>query len=127
MNKLTKALLPQVISLINEYGVEVDIFRDVYQNNEIGIKELTSPSELVATIKVVIDNSKSNNINNNKNINGITRVQQYAIVYYAYDANVSLNKDDYFIIDGLRYILDVPQNVLHYDLLYQADAEVTIE
>ena len=127
MNKLTKALLPQVISLINEYGVEVDIFRDVYQNNEIGINELTSPSQLVATIKVVIDNSKSNNTNNNKNINGITRVQQYAIVYYAYDANVSLNKDDYFIIDGLRYILDVPQNVLHYDLLYQADAEVTIE
>jgi hypothetical protein len=126
MNKLTKALLPQVISLINEYGVEVDIFRDVYQNNEIGIKELTSPSQLVATIKVVIDNSKSNSINN-KNINSITRVQQHAIVYYAYDGDVSLNKDDYFIIDGLRYILDVPQNVLHYDLLYQVNAEVTIE
>lgn len=127
MNKLTKALLPQVISLINEYGVEVDIFRDVYQNNEIGIKELTSPSQLVATIKVVIDNSKSNSVNNNKTINSITRVQQHAIVYYAYDGDVNLNKDDYFIIDGLRYILDIPQNVLHYDLLYQVNAEVTIE
>ena len=55
------------------------------------------------------------------------RPQNVATIYYAFDENVNLKREDYFIIDGIKYIIDVPQNLLHYNILYQVNAEVTIE
>lgn len=127
MSNLSASLLPQVVKIINEYGVVVDIYRNSYDNNSYGINEMVSEAELITSIKIVIDNSKSSNDSSKFKTEGIIRPQQYATVYYAFDENLDLKRDDYFIIDGLKYILDVPQNLLHYNILYQVNAEVTVE
>lgn len=126
MNNLTAQLLPQVVKIINEYGVTVDVFRNIYENDMFGVNNLHS-TEMITSVKVVIDNSKASNTNNKFKTEGIIRPQNTATVYYAFDENINLKREDYFIIDGIKYILDVPQNILHYNILYQVNAEVTVE
>ena len=127
MNNLTAQLLPQVVKIINEYGVTVDIFRNTYTNDMFGVSRLET-TEMITSIKVVIDNSQNSRTANNRfKVEGMIRPQNVATIYYAFDENVNLKREDYFIIDGIKYILDVPQNILHYNILYQVNAEVTIE
>ena len=127
MNNLTAQLLPQVVKIINEYGVTVDIFRNTYTNDMFGVSRLET-TEMITSIKVVIDNSQDSRTANNRfKVEGMIRPQNVATIYYAFDENVNLKREDYFIIDGIKYIIDVPQNILHYNILYQVNAEVTIE
>lgn len=127
MNNLTAQLLPQVVKIINEYGITVDIFRNVYENDMFGVSRLET-TEMITSIKVVIDNAQDSRTANNRfKVEGMIRPQNVATIYYAFDENVNLKREDYFIIDGIKYILDVPQNILHYNILYQVNAEVTIE
>ena len=127
MNNLTAQLLPQVVKIINEYGVTVDIFRNTYTNDMFGVNRLKT-TEMITSIKVVIDNAQDSRTANNRfKVEGMIRPQNVATIYYAFDENVNLKREDYFIIDGIKYILDVPQNILHYNILYQVNAEVTIE
>ena len=127
MNNLTAQLLPQVVKIINEYGVTVDIFRNTYTNDMFGVNRLET-TEMITSIKVVIDNAQDSRTANNRfKVEGMIRPQNVATIYYAFDENVNLKREDYFIIDGIKYILDVPQNMLHYNILYQVNAEVTIE
>lgn len=125
-SSLSATLLPQVINAINTYGIEVTVLRNVY-SNELGVKTLQQAGLEVARIKVVIDNSKGNSTSSNKfRVEGIIHPQQTATIYYAYDSKVNLQREDYIIVDDVKYILDVPQNILHYNVLYQVLAEVTI-
>ena len=127
MNNLTAQLLPQVVKIINEYGVTVDIFRNIYTNDMFGVNRLET-TEMITSIKVVIDNAQDSRTANNRfKVEGMIRPQNVATIYYAFDENVNLKREDYFIIDGIKYIIDVPQNILHYNILYQVNAEVTIE
>lgn len=127
MNNLTAQLLPQVVKIINEYGVTVDIFRNTYTNDMFGVSRLET-TEMITSIKVVIDNAQDSRTANNRfKVEGMIRPQNVATIYYAFDENVNLKREDYFIIDGIKYILDVPQNILHYNILYQVNAETTIE
>ena len=127
MNNLTAQLLPQVVKIINEYGVTVDVFRNTYTNDMFGVNRLET-TEMITSIKVVIDNAQDSRTANNRfKVEGMIRPQNVATIYYAFDENVNLKREDYFIIDGIKYIIDVPQNILHYNILYQVNAEVTIE
>lgn len=121
-----KTLLPTIVNVLNEYGIDITVYRDVYEN-EVGVKTLKAKGVLVCKVKAVIDNSKSSsNVNNAYKVNGVVKPQGTATVYVAYDKSIDIQNGDYFIIDGLRYTLSLPQDLLHYHLLYQYDAEVNI-
>lgn len=121
-----KTLLPTIVNVLNEYGIDIIVYRDVYEN-EVGVKTLKHKGVLVCKVKAVIDNSKSSsNVNNAYKVNGVVKPQGTATVYIAYDKSIDIQNGDYFIIDGLRYTLSLPQDLLHYHLLYQYDAEVNI-
>lgn len=125
MSNLSAVVLPQVVKAINEYGVEVTVYRDIYEN-VIGVRTLVEEKREVAKIKIVIDNSNTSSTNNARYTkDGIISPQGSATLYYAFDSEVNLIKDDYIIIDNLVYILGVPSNLLHYNILYQVTAEVT--
>lgn len=126
MNSNIQNLLPKIVSILNEYGVDITILRDVYEN-ECGVKTLKQQAQPMYKVKAVIDNSKaSGKPNNNYKVNGIVKPQLTATVYIAYDSKLTIQDGDYFIIDGIRYTLSIPQDLLHYHLLYQFDAEVNI-
>ena len=128
MSNLTAQLLPQVVNAINTYGVTVTVYRDVYEN-KLGVKTLTQKKVFVCNMKAVIDNSAAASQYNQiyQGTSTIHKPVKTATLYYAYNSTINLERDDYIIIDGIRYILGVPQDILHYHVLYQVDLEATIE
>ena len=126
MNNKITSLLPKIQNVINNYGIDVTIKRDIY-GIEVGVNTLIQAGKTIATIKAVIDNSSSNSSGNNYHTEGITKIIQTANIYYAYDSKLpEIKEGDYFIIDNRIYRLGQPQNLLHYNLVYQSTAEVTI-
>lgn len=113
-----KKLLPKIQATIEKYGVELDVYRDTYES-EVGVQTYKDTS-LVATIKGVLDNSKSSN----SNVQQEQQFHQYSIngtLYYAYfqDPRYTIEPGDYVIINNIKYILDMPVDILEVGLLYQ--------
>jgi hypothetical protein len=68
----------------------------------------------------VLDNSKSSNSNAQQE----QQFHQYSIngtLYYAYfqDSRYSIEPGDYVVINNIKYILDMPVDILEVGLLYQ--------
>lgn len=113
-----KKLLPKIQATIEKYGVELDVYRDTYES-EVGVQTYKDTS-LVATIKGVLDNSKSSN----SSVQQEQQFHQYAIngtLYYTYfqDSTYTIEPGDYVIINNIKYILDMPVDILEVGLLYQ--------
>lgn len=113
-----KKLLPKIQATIEKYGVELDVYRDTYES-EVGVQTYKSTS-LIAKIKGVLDNSKSSN----SNVQQEQQFHQYSIngtLYYAYfqDPRYSIEPGDYVVINNIKYILDMPVDILEVGLLYQ--------
>ena len=89
MNSNIQNLLPKIVSILNEYGVDITILRDVYEN-ECGVKTLKQQAQPMYKVKAVIDNSKaSGKPNNNYKVNGVVKPQLTATVYIAYDSKLT--------------------------------------
>lgn len=113
-----KKLLPKIQATIEKYGVELDVYRDTYES-EVGVQTYKDTS-LVTKIKGVLDNSKSSN----SSVQQEQQFHQYAIngtLYYAYfqDSTYTIEPGDYVIINNIKYILDMPVDILEVGLLYQ--------
>lgn len=113
-----KRLLPKIQATIEKYGVELDVYRDTYEN-EVGVQTYKSTS-LVTKIMGVLDNSKSSSSNAQQE----QQFHQYSIngtLYYAYfhDPRYSIQPGDYVVINNIKYILDMPVDILEVGLLYQ--------
>lgn len=121
-----QSLYRTVVQTMNEYGIDITIYRDVYEN-EVGVKTLKEQGKVVGVFKAVIDNSKASNQLNRYQISGMVTPQISATVYIPYDElAATIQYGDYFIINNLRYSLDLPQDLVHYNLLFQFNAVVNI-
>lgn len=119
-----KAIHAQVKSAINTYGIDIVIKRDVYRN-EVGVQTLVEKGKHIAFVKAIIDNSNKNDaLKNYYKTHGVLKNSNTCTIYFTYDSTLKLQKGDYFILDGIRYTLGIPQDVLHYHLLIQVDCEV---
>lgn len=113
-----KRLLSRIKNIINNYGVELDVYRDIYKT-EVGVKTYKE-TQLLAKIKGVLDNSKTSN----SNVTTENQFHQYTIdgtLYYAYfqDPDYSIQPGDYVVINNIKYILDIPVDILEVGLLFQ--------
>lgn len=113
-----KKLLLKIQATIEKYGVELDVYRDTYES-EVGVQTYKSTS-LVTKIMGVLDNSKSSN----SNVQQEQQFHQYSItgtLYYAYfqDPRFTIEPGDYVVINNIKYILDMPVDILEVGLLYQ--------
>lgn len=113
-----KSLLPKIKNIINNYGVELDVYRDVY-TTEVGVKTYKE-TQLLTKIKGVLDNSKTSR----SQAETETQFHQYNIngtLYYAYfqDPDYSIQPGDYVVINNIKYILDIPVDILEVGLLFQ--------
>ena len=113
-----KRLLPRIQNIINKYGVDLDVYRDIY-TTEIGVQTYKE-TQLLTKIKGVLDNSKSSS----SKAETENQFHQYAIngtLYFAYfeNPNYSIQPGDYVVINDKKYILDMPVDILEVGLLYQ--------
>lgn len=113
-----KRLLPKIRNIINNYGVELEVYRDIYKT-EVGVKTYKE-TQLLTKIKGVLDNSKTSNTR----VETENQFHQYTIdgtLYYAYfqNSNYSIQPGDYVVINNIKYILDIPVDILEVGLLFQ--------
>lgn len=121
-----QSLYKTVLQTMNEYGIDITIYRDVYEN-KVGVKTLKEQGQVVGRFKAVIDNSKSSSQSNKYQVSGMVTPQLAATVYIPYDERAAtIQYGDYFVMDGLRYTLELPQDLVHYNLLFQFNAVVNI-
>ena len=121
-----QSLYKTVVQTMNEYGIDITIYRDMYEN-ELGVKTLKEQGQVVGTFKAVIDNSKSSASSSRYQMSGMVTPHISATVYISYDeVSATIQYGDYFVINGLRYTLDLPQDLVHYNLLFQFNAIVNV-
>ena len=119
----TSAIKSKVEAVINEYGKDINIYRDIYEIDECGCKNKVESMVYVNTIKGVIDNS--NNVANDKNNDrqGVIKLNTKASLYIPYEEQPELQQDDYLEIDGFYYRVGIFLDLVHYNLLYQIPVE----
>ena len=110
-----KALLPTVINAINNYGIDISIYRDIFES-EVGVQTYKETKK-IAQIKGIIDNSSisktSATTENEFKQNPIS-----GTLYYSYDKDLDIQQGDFLIVNNIKYILDIPVDVLEVGLLY---------
>ena len=111
-----KTLLPTVINAINNYGIDISIYRDFFES-EVGVQTYKETKK-IAQIKGIIDNSSisktSATTENEFKQNPIS-----GTLYYSYDKELDIQQGDFLIVNNIKYILDIPVDVLEVGLLYQ--------
>lgn len=111
-----KALLPTVINAINNYGIDISIYRDIFES-EVGVQTYKEIKK-IAQIKGIIDNSSisktSATTENEFKQNPIS-----GTLYYSYNKELDIQQGDFLIVNNIKYILDIPVDVLEVGLLYQ--------
>ena len=111
-----KALLPTVINAINNYGIDISIYRDIFES-EVGVQTYKETKK-IAQIKGIIDNSSISKTSATAE-NECKQKPISGTLYDSYDKELDIQQGDFLIVNNIKYILDIPVDVLEVGLLYQ--------
>ena len=114
----------KVVNAINSYGYLVPIYRDIYEEDELGCKILVEQKSHIDNIQCIIDNSSSSR---GKNIadtgRGVVKGTSYATLYTPYIAELPLQEDDFILYENCFYKIIEITDIVHYNILYQVSLE----
>ena len=110
-----KRLLPKIQNAIAEYGVNLTIYRDIFES-EVGVQTYKS-TQKIATIKGVLDNSKGSTIKTGQESEFMQK-EISGTLYYPYMSTPKILPGDYVIINDIKYILDTPVDLMEVGILY---------
>ena len=114
----------KVVNAINSYGYLVPIYRDIYEEDELGCKVLVEQKSYVNDIQCIIDNSSSSK---SKNIadtgRGVVKGTSYATLYTPYNQELPLQEDDLILYENCFYKVIEITDIVHYNILYQVSLE----
>ena len=114
----------KVVNAINSYGYLVPIYRDIYEEDELGCKILVEQKSHIDNIQCIIDNSSSSR---SKSIvdtgRGVVKGTSYATLYTPYVTELSLQEDDLILHENCFYKVVEITDVVHYNILYQISLE----
>ena len=114
----------KVVNAINSYGYSVPIYRDIYEEDELGCKILVEQKSHIDNIQCIIDNSSSSR---SKSIvdtgRGVVKGTSYATLYTPYIAELPLQENDFILYENCFYKVIEITDVVHYNILYQVSLE----
>lgn len=114
----------KVVNAINSYGYLVPIYRDIYEEDELGCKILVEQKSYISDIQCIIDNSSSSK---SKNIadtgRGVVKGTSYATLYTPYNQELPLQENDFILYENCFYKVIEITDVVHYNILYQVSLE----
>lgn len=114
----------KVVNAINSYGYLVPIYRDIYEEDELGCKVLAQQKSYVNDIQCIIDNSSSSR---GKNIadtgRGVVKGTSYATLYTPYITELPLQENDFILYENCFYKVIEITDIVHYNILYQVSLE----
>ena len=118
------AIKSKVDAVINQYGTEIKVHRDIYSEDEYGCKNLNENMAYIGTIKGIIDNASSSRLPTKTNERqGIIELDASATLYIPYEKDILIQEDDYLEIDGVYYRVGIFLDIVHYNLLYEIPIE----
>lgn len=118
------AIKSKVDVVINQYGTEIKVYRDIYSEDEYGCKNLNENMAYIGTIKGIIDNASSSRLPTKTNERqGIVELDASATLYMPYEKDILIQEDDYLEIDGIYYRVGIFLDIVHYNLLYEIPIE----
>lgn len=118
------AIKSKVDAVINQYGTEIKVYRDIYSEDEYGCKNLDENMTYIGTIKGIIDNASSSRLPTKTNERqGIVELDASATLYIPYEKDILVQEDDYLEIDGVYYRVGIFLDIVHYNLLYEIPIE----
>ena len=114
----------KVVNIINSYGYLVPIYRDIYEEDELGCKVLAESNSYISDIQCIIDNSSSSK---SKNIadtgRGVVKGKSFATLYTPYVPQLPLQEDDLILYENCFYKVIEITDIVHYNILYQVSLE----
>ena len=114
----------KVVNAINSYGYLVPIYRDIYEEDELGCKILVEQKSHIDNIQCIIDNSSSSR---SKSIvdtgRGVVKGTSYATLYTPYNQELPLQENDLLLYENCFYKVIEITDVVHYNILYQISLE----
>ena len=114
----------KVVNAINSYGYLVPIYRDIYEEDELGCKVLAESKSYISDIQCIIDNSSSSK---SKSIvdtgRGVVKGTSYATLYTPYSQELPLQENDFLLYENCFYKVIEITDVVHYNILYQISLE----
>ena len=114
----------KVVNAINSYGYLVPIYRDIYEEDELGCKILVEQKSHIDNIQCIIDNSSSGRSKNKVDTGrGVVKGTSYATLYTPYVKELSLQEDDFILHEDCFYKVIEITDVVHYNILYQVSLE----
>ncbi|WP_434793100.1 hypothetical protein TPDSL_22880 [Terrisporobacter petrolearius] len=113
----------QVDNAIKNYGTDIKILRDIYEEDENECEVLKESMKYISTIKGIIDNSSNNKDNKINDRQGVIKLDIKPSLYIPYETNSILQENDYIEIDGVYYRVEILKDLVHYNLLYEVPLE----
>ena len=114
----------KVVNAINSYGYLVPIYRDIYEEDELGCKILVEQKSYISDIQCIIDNSSSSRSKNVADTGrGVVKGKSLATLYTPYDPQLPLQEDDLILYENCFYKVIEITDVVHYNILYQVSLE----
>lgn len=116
-------LKTQIKNVINNYGTNMNVLRDIYGKDEDGYEVLKESMKYISTIKGIIDNSSDNKGNKINDRQGVIKLDIKPSLYIPYESNSILQENDYIEVDGVYYRVGILKDLVHYNLLYEIPLE----
>ena len=118
------SLYKKVVNAIMSYGYKVPIYRDIYEDDELGCKILVEAKSYIDDIQCVIDNSSSSRSKTETNANrGVVKGVSYATLYAPYEVAFPLQEDDLILYEDVFYRVVEITDIVHYNILYKVSLE----
>ena len=77
----------------------------------------------VATFNALLDNSSHGIITTQLTDSAVLNIEKTNKLYVVYDTNFIVLKDDFFIVNNIRYIIKNAVNILNMNIYYECDLE----
>ena len=121
---LQAVAIKKVVSVINNYGYKVPIYRDIYGEDELGCKVLKEERRYITDVVCIIDNSSTSRSKSITNTGqGVVKGFSYTTLYTPYVEDLPIQEDDIVLYENVFYKVQEIVDVVHYNVLYSVSLE----
>lgn len=119
----------KVAQAISKAPLSITVYRENKQPDGCGgyIISQENPVIRVGKVEGILDNSSSGSINTSANEGGKVPYSKAPQFITIWKPNLKFLRGDYFDLDGTRYVIDNPVNVLNMNIYWQLSLSAYIQ
>lgn len=121
------AIRQKVKKAISNAPKTIQVYRNSKQDDGAGGYILLPEPILVTECDGVLNNSSSNGININVSTGGVVNTEKGITFITVYEDGVRFKKDDFFTIDGTKYVIKNAKNILEMNIYWELELEQDVE